>query len=115
MLKTVLVGKDAVLVGISNSTFQDILYRANIHPKRKASNLNTEEKRSLHKAIRFVLNERLRLNGKDQFQDLHRKQGSYIAAMGPNMKKHTCPKCGILIEKLSLGGGHVYLCPRCQQ
>jgi formamidopyrimidine-DNA glycosylase len=114
MLKSVLVGKDAVLVGVSNSTFQDILYRARIHPKRKASELDAEEKRSLHNAIRFVFEERLRLNGKNQFRDLHGKQGGYTPAMGPNMKQQTCPQCGNKIEKLSMGGGHVYLCPNCQ-
>ena len=114
MLKAVLVGKDAILVGVSNSTFQDILYRARIHPKRKASELNTEEKRSLYDAIRLVLNERIRLNGKDRFQDLYGNQGGYMPAMGPNMKQQTCPECGTSIEKLSLGGGHVYLCPSCQ-
>ncbi len=114
MLKAVLVGKDAILVGISNSTFQDILYRARLHPKRKASELNTEEKQSLHDAIRLVLKERLRLNGKNKFHDLHGKQGGYTAAMGPNMKQQTCLECGTSIEQLSLGGGHVYLCPSCQ-
>ena len=114
MLKSVLVGKDAILVGVSNSTFQGILYRARLHPKRKASELNTEEKRSLYDAIRFVLKERIRLKGKDQFHDLHGKQGGYMPAMGPNMKQRTCPECGTSIEKLSLGGGHVYLCPNCQ-
>ena len=115
MLKAVLVGKDAILVGISNSTFQDILYRARIHSKRKASELDTEEKRSLYDAILFVLKERIRLNGKDQFHDLHGKQGGYTPAMGPNMKQQNCPDCGTAITKLSLGGGHVYLCPNCQK
>ena len=115
MLKTVLVGKDAILVGVSNSTFQDILYRARIHPKRKASDLNTEEKRCLYDAVRFVLEERIRLDGKDQFRDMYGKQGAYTAEMGPNMKEQTCPECGAAIEKLSLGGGHVYFCPNCQK
>ncbi|MCJ7722435.1 hypothetical protein MUO98_08555 [Candidatus Bathyarchaeota archaeon] len=87
MLKTVLVGEDAILVCISNSTFQDIVYQARLHPKRKASELNTEEKQSLHDAIRFVLKERIRLEGKDQFRDLYGKQGDYLPAMGPNMKE----------------------------
>jgi len=115
VLKSVVVGKDAILVGISNSTFQDILYRARLHPKRKASELNSEEKRSLHDAILLVFKERIRLNGKDLFHDLHGKQGSYTPAMGPNMKQQTCPECETSIEKLSLGGGHVYLCPNCQK
>jgi formamidopyrimidine-DNA glycosylase len=114
MLKSVLVGKDAVVVGLSNSAFQDILYRAGLHPKRKASELNIDERRALYDAIRLVLQERIRLNGKDQFHDLYGNQGGYTPAMGPNMKQETCPVCGTPIEKLSVGGGYVYLCPHCQ-
>lgn len=114
MLKAVLVGKDALLVGLSNSAFQDIIYRAKLHPKRKASELKTEEKQRLYDAIKLVINERIRLNGKDQFYDLYGNQGGYTPAMGPNMKQKTCPECGTPIEKLSHGGGHVYLCPTCQ-
>ena len=113
-LKSVLVGKDAVVVGLSNSAFQDILFRARLHPKRKASELNEYERRALYDAIGLVLQERIRLNGKDQFHDLYGNQGGYTPAMGPNMKKETCPVCGVPIEKLSVGGGHVYLCPQCQ-
>ena len=115
MLKAVLVGKDAVLVGISNSTFQDILYRAKVNPKRRASELNDEEMQRLYDAIVFVLKERVRLNGKDKFSDLNQRLGQYVAAMGPNMKGKTCPECGTKIEKLSMGGGQVYLCPSCQK
>ncbi len=114
MLKAVLVGKDAFVVGLSNSAFQDILYRARLHPKRKASELKKEEQRALYDAVRLVLQERIRLKGKDQFYDLYGKQGNYTPAMGPNMKQHTCPTCGTPIAKLSLGGGQVYLCPTCQ-
>ena len=114
MLKSVLVGKDAVIVGLSNSAFQDIIYRARLHPKRKASELDIDERRALYDAIRLVLQERIRLKGKDQFYDLYGNQGGYTPAMGPNMKQQNCPVCGTPIEKLSVGGGHVYLCPRCQ-
>ncbi len=114
MLKSVLVGKDAVVVGLSNSAFQDITYRARLHPKRKASGLNKDERRALYGAIRLVLQERIRLKGKDQFYDLYRNQGGYTPAMGPNMKQQPCPICGTPIEKLSVGGGHVYFCPNCQ-
>jgi len=113
-LKSVLVGKDAVVVGLSNSAFQDILYRARLHPKRKASELRIDERRALYDAIKLVLKERIRLNGKDEFYDLYGNQGGYTPTMGPNMKQQPCPICGTPIEKLSVGGGHVYLCPNCQ-
>jgi formamidopyrimidine-DNA glycosylase len=114
MLKAVLVGKAAFIVGLSNSAFQDIIYRAKLHPKRKASELNAEERRKLYDSIKFMVSERLRLNGKDQFHDLYGNKGGYSPAMGPNMKQQSCLECGTPIEKLSHGGGHVYLCPTCQ-
>ena len=113
-LKSVLVGKDAIVVGLSNSAFQDIIYRARLHPKRKASELSKDERRALYDAIRLVLQERIRLKGKDQFYDLYGNQGGYTPAMGPNMKQQNCPVCGTPIEKLSVGGGHVFFCPKCQ-
>lgn len=113
-LKSVLVGKDAVVVGLSNSAFQDIIYRAKLHPKRKASELKSHEQKALYDAVRLVLQERIRLNGKNQFFDLHQNQGRYTPAMGPNMRKQKCPACGTIIEELSLGGGKVFVCSKCQ-
>jgi formamidopyrimidine-DNA glycosylase len=114
-LKPLLVGKEAVVVGLSNSAYQDIIYRAGLHPKRKASSLSQEELQALYDNMRHVLNERLRLGGKDQFTDLYEKKGGYTPAMGPNMKAEECPKCGSSIQKLAHGGGHIYLCPTCQK
>jgi formamidopyrimidine-DNA glycosylase len=113
-IKSALVGKDAVLVGLSNSAFQDILCRARIHPKRKASSLTESEKRALYEAIKFVVQKRIQLGGKSQFVDLYGKQGSYTPVMGPNMKGQVCPTCGTKVENLSLGGGQTYYCPKCQ-
>jgi formamidopyrimidine-DNA glycosylase len=114
MLKSVLVGKGAIVVGLSNSAFQDIVHRAKLHPKRKASELNKGERQALYDAIKLVLEERIRLRGKDQFYDLYGIQGGHTPAVGPNMKQQTCLICGTLVEKFSIGGGQVYFCPKCQ-
>jgi formamidopyrimidine-DNA glycosylase len=45
-VKSLLVGREAIVVGLSNSAFQDIIYRAGIHPKRKGSDLSEEERRA---------------------------------------------------------------------
>jgi formamidopyrimidine-DNA glycosylase len=113
-IKSALVGKDAGVIGLSNSAFQDIIYRARIHPKRKASDLTDEEKRVLYYAIKLVVQERIQAGGKNQFIDFYGKQGCYTPAMGPNMKEQACPTCGTKVQKLSLGGGQVYFCPKCQ-
>jgi len=113
-LKSALVGKDAVVVGLSNSTFQDVLYRAKLNPKRKASELSAGERRALYDAVRFVVNERLRLNGKDQFLDLYGRRGRYSPAMGSSMRGRECGECGSPIKEISHGGGRVFICPKCQ-
>jgi formamidopyrimidine-DNA glycosylase len=113
-IKSAIVGKEAVVVGLSNSAFQDILYRAKIYPKRKASDLTESQKRALYEAIKLVIQKRIQSGGKNQFIDLYGKQGKYTPAMGPNMKDQICPTCGTKVQKLSLGGGQIYLCPKCQ-
>jgi formamidopyrimidine-DNA glycosylase len=114
-LKSALVGKDAIVVGLGNSAFQDIVYRAKIHPKRKTSELDKNEKQILYDAMRLVLQDRIRHGGKKEFLDVYGNQGDYTPAMGPNMKQQICPACGTPIEKLSIGGGHTYFCPKCQK
>lgn len=114
-LKPLLVGKDAVVVGVSNSAFQDIIYRAGLHPKRKASSLTEDETRGLYDAVRALVEERLSQGGKDEWTDLQGKHGGYTPRMGPNMKDRSCPRCGAAIQRIAHGGGHVYLCPGCQK
>lgn len=113
-IKSAIVGKEAVVVGLSNSAFQDILHRAKINPKRKASSLAENEKRALCDAISLVVRRRIQSGGKNQFVDLYGKDGTYISSMGPNMKGQSCPTCGTEAERISLGGGQVYFCPKCQ-
>jgi formamidopyrimidine-DNA glycosylase len=115
MLKSLLVGKDAVVIGLSNSAFQDVIYRAGLHPKRKGSELNVSQRRALYDAVMLVVQDRLKLGGKTQFQDLYGQHGSYIPAMGSNMKEKNCINCGTLIEKIAVGGGQTYYCPNCQR
>ncbi|MFN8629014.1 MAG: DNA-formamidopyrimidine glycosylase family protein [Chloroflexota bacterium] len=113
-LKPVLVGRDAVVVGLGNSTFQDVLFRARLHPRRRACDLRPDEVEALYAALRLVVEERLRLGGKASFVDLYGRAGGYEPAMGAAFKGRACPACDTPIERLALGGGEVYLCPACQ-
>ncbi len=113
-LKVVLVGKDAVVVGLSNASFQDIIYRGRLHPKRRAADLSPAETRALYDAMRLVVSKRLCLGGKLGFVDLYGAPGGYEPAMGPAMKGRKCPRCGRAVEKIAHGGGEVWLCPGCQ-
>ena len=114
-LKPLLVGKDAAVSGLSNSAFQDLLYRAGIHPRRKSSELSSDQLHALYDAIEALVEERLRLGGKDEIVDLFGKRGGYSPVMGPNMKDRLCPRCGAKVERMALGGGQVHYCPGCQK
>jgi formamidopyrimidine-DNA glycosylase len=114
-IKAALVGKTAVIVGVSNSAFQDIIYRAKISPKRNTASLTPKEKRAVYDAIVGLVKERLELGGKDQATDLYGKQGMYVPKMGPNMKDQNCPVCNGKIERINHGGGQVYICLNCQK
>jgi len=113
-LKQVLVGKTAVLVGLSNSAYQDVIYRAGLHPKRRAASLSALEAERLFNAVKRLVEERLLLGGKDEFVDLFGRRGGYSPRMGFNMRGCVCPSCGSKIEGIKHGGGTVYLCPVCQ-
>lgn len=113
-IKTALVGKDSIVVGISNDSFQELIYCSNIPPKTKASELTEKQVNDLYNAIKNLIDIRLKQGGKEKFIDLYGNQGRYQSKMGPNMKGKKCPRCETLVEKIQHGGGQVYFCPGCQ-
>lgn len=114
-IKAAIVGKTAVVVGLSNAAFQEIIYKAGIHPKRSTSTLSDAEKNDLYDSMKQILNSRICSGGKDNWVDLYGTPGRHTPVMGPNMKDKSCPQCNAAIEKISHGGGQIYLCPRCQR
>ena len=106
-------GADIVMVKPALA-YLDIIYRAKLHPKCKASELSPQQTRALYQAMQALIQERLKLGGKDEFEDLFGQPGRYTPRMGPNWKGRACDSCGTLIAKLAHGGGHVHLCPTCQ-
>ncbi|MFW9919446.1 MAG: DNA-formamidopyrimidine glycosylase family protein [Candidatus Thorarchaeota archaeon] len=113
-LKTLLVGKEAIVVGYGNAGFQEIAFDSGIHPKRKSSTLSITEKKALFKAIRRVTDMRIKQGGKDSFTDLFGNKGNHVPLIGGHLRDMACPKCGTIIERLMFGGGPTYLCPSCQ-
>jgi formamidopyrimidine-DNA glycosylase len=103
------------IAGIGNGYLQDILFRAKLHPKRKVADLSKTERKTLYNAIRKTLNEAVRRGGGEFEVDLYDQPGRYKRLVGEHMKGKPCPACGTTIEKLSVLGGSVYVCPSCQK
>ncbi|MFW9980425.1 MAG: DNA-formamidopyrimidine glycosylase family protein, partial [Candidatus Thorarchaeota archaeon] len=58
-IKAAIVGKTAIVVGLSNAAFQEIIYKAGIHPKRNTSTLTNDEKHELYDSMKQILNSRI--------------------------------------------------------
>jgi len=114
-IKAAIVGRTAVVVGLSNAAFQEIIYKAGIHPKRNTSTLSDSQRHDLFDAMMEILNARVSSGGKENWLDLYGEPGRHIPVMGPNMKDKNCPQCGARIEMIAHGGGQIYFCPNCQK
>ena len=100
--------------GVGNGYLQDILFRARIHPKRRAIDIVEEERRALHKAIRETLKQAVDLGGRDTERDLYNRRGGYRRILDSKSVGQPCPECGTPVEKIQYLGGACYLCPSCQ-
>ncbi|MDV3425730.1 MAG: endonuclease VIII [Bacillota bacterium] len=101
--------------GLGNGVLQDILWKAKIHPKRKISTLNDENKEVLYYMIKAVLSEMSKLGGRDTEKDLYGNNGGYKTMMSKNNTGSTCISCGGDIKKENYLGGSIYYCENCQK
>ena len=103
--------------GVGNIYADESLWRAKIHPARRADRLTTKQLRTLHRAIQTTLLAAIRLKG-SSFSD-------YVDAEGrPGMfqRMHrvyqreglACRRCGRLIRRIQVAGRSSFFCPHCQ-
>jgi formamidopyrimidine-DNA glycosylase len=100
--------------GVGNGCLQDILFRARIHPRRRAVDIVGRERRALYHAIRETLQQMVDLSGRDSEYDLYGRPGGYRRILDSKSVGQPCPECGMPIEKSQYLGGAVYFCPGCQ-
>ncbi|MCU0503867.1 MAG: endonuclease VIII, partial [Anaerolineae bacterium] len=100
--------------GVGNGCLQDILFRARIHPRRRALDLREGERRALHAALRDTLGQMVAQGGRDGEIDLYGQPGGYQRILSSETAGKPCPECGTPIEKISYLGGASYFCPKCQ-
>ena len=100
--------------GVGNGYLQDILFRAKIHPRRRAIDITEEEKRALYEAIIITLKQATALGGRDTERDLYNRPGDYRRMLDSRSAGQPCSECGTLIVKIQYLGGSSYFCPDCQ-
>lgn len=96
----------SVVAGLGNLTADEALWRARLHPRRRAGSLTRGERRALQRALSTVLRAATR-------------RGAVPAAPGwltsqRDRADPRCPRCGTALERLRVGGRAAVFCPRCQ-
>lgn len=99
--------------GLGNVYINDILFEAQIHPKRKVSNLTQLEKDNLYNSIIKITTTAIELGGSADEYDLYGNPGKYARIMDKNSP--ICRKCGDKIVKENVLGSSSYYCPKCQK
>ena len=110
-----LLATEQRIPGLGNGVLQDILFNANIHPKRKKSTLSDFEKGELFHSLKVTLNSMTEKGGRDTEKDFFGQNGQYKTILSKNTVKQPCPHCGNNIVKEAYLGGAIYFCPVCQK
>jgi formamidopyrimidine-DNA glycosylase len=115
-LKTLLLDQ-SFIAGVGNIYADEALWRARLHPLRRADTLTDAEVRRLHRAIRAALREGL-AGGGASYRDYVDPDGEPgLAAERMRVYRRTgerCLRCGHRIERIVVGQRATHFCPRCQ-
>ncbi|HET7142181.1 MAG TPA: bifunctional DNA-formamidopyrimidine glycosylase/DNA-(apurinic or apyrimidinic site) lyase [Candidatus Limnocylindria bacterium] len=115
-LKTLLLDQ-SFIAGVGNIYADEALWRARLHPMRKADSLAPDEVRRLHRAIRSVLRQGIANRGAS-FADYVGADGE----PGANAEElavyrrtgEPCLRCGRTIQRVVIGQRSTHFCPHCQ-
>ena len=115
-LKAALLDQRTV-AGLGNIYVDEALWRARIHPLRPANDLDTDELRRLHRAIRTTLERGIARQG-STLRDYAAPDGAY-GSMQDEFRVYgrdgePCERCGTPIAKIRVAGRGTWFCPQCQ-
>ena len=107
-----------LLHGVGNIYADESLFRAGIRPKRQAGRLARAELVRLHKAVKEVLKEAIKLGGSSvsNYVDAEGKEGFFQLQHRVYMRTgQPCLVCRTPIKRIVLGGRGTHYCPKCQR
>lgn len=112
-LKPLLLDQTFV-AGIGNIYADEILWRARLHPRRRAGTLDPKEARTLHRAIRAVLAEGVRYEG-TAIDWVYPGGGFQDRLHAYGRTKEPCRRCGATISRILVAQRGTHFCPCCQR
>lgn len=106
------------VAGLGNIYTQEILFKAGIHPKRKARDLSLKEVGLTVEATKSILNKAIKLGGSTirDYESAKDKSGEFQKFLQVYGREgETCYRCGQSINRIKQAGRSTYFCPSCQR
>lgn len=115
-IKAVLLDQ-SVVAGLGNIYADESLYRARIHPLRRADSLSEAEVAALRDAIQATLLTGIEHGGTTfgRHRDVYNEAGRNLEHV--EVYRHTgdpCPRCGTPIQRIVVTQRGTHFCPNCQ-
>lgn len=112
-----LILEQSFIAGLGNIYADEALFRAGIHPMRRANTLSEDEARALYQAMHEVIHEAIELKGTSMrdYVDGEGRRGDFINQLNVYGRAgEPCPVCGEEVRRLVIGARSAHFCPRCQ-
>ena len=107
------------LAGLGNIYADEALWRAGVHPLRRAGTLTPAEVWRLHRAIRSVLMAAIASGGTTlpdrMYQQADGRAGEFAGRLAVYGRVgQPCLRCGSAVERIRVGQRGTHFCPHCQ-
>jgi len=107
-----------LLHGVGNIYADESLFRAGIRPRRQAGRLTALELKRLHRSVREVLQEAIKLGGSSvsDYVDSEGREGFFQLQHRVYLRTgEPCLICDTPIKRIVIGGRGTHYCPKCQR
>lgn len=115
-IKTLLLDQ-SIITGIGNIYADEILFKSQINPLKKGSDLQEEDLNKIIFYMKEILEEAIKMGGTtiksyESARGVHGKFQNHLLVH--NHEGDKCPKCDNIIVKVKVNGRSTYYCTNCQ-
>ena len=106
-----------LLSGVGNIYADEALFRAGVRPRRRASSLTHDELKKLHRGLKDVLRQAIKLGGSSvsDYVDAEGREGFFqLKHRVYGRETKPCLVCRTPIKRVIIAGRSSHYCPRCQ-
>lgn len=116
-VKTYLLSQKPV-AGVGNIYADEALWQTKIHPLTPSNKVPTKKIPLLRQAIVEILKKSIEAQGTtlNDYRTVNGEVGAYISELKAyGHDGEACERCGVIIEKIVVGGRGTHFCPACQK